>query len=203
MTGPRQAETCIDLLRHGEPVGGSRYRGQLDDPLSEKGWEQMWHSVSAPARWDRIITSPLQRCRAFADALAEQRGLPVHCEPRFSEVGFGDWEGKTRAELDRLDPKQLSRFYQDPLSNRPPGAEPLDVFTARVSTAFSELLAQFPRESLLVITHAGVIRAIMAHVLEVPPVSMYRIHVANAGMSRIRTDSERLFSFISHGMQGK
>ncbi len=55
----------------------------------------------------------------------------------------------------------------------------------------------------MVITHAGVIRAIMAAVLEIPRESMYRIHVANAGMSRIRTDRERLFSFISHGMQGK
>ena len=33
--------TRIDLIRHGEPVGGRRYRGQIDDPLSEKGWKQM------------------------------------------------------------------------------------------------------------------------------------------------------------------
>lgn len=200
MNGTRQAETCIDLLRHGEPVGGSRYRGQLDDPLSETGWQQMWRAVDALDGWQRIVSSPLQRCRAFAEALAEQRALPVHCEPRFSEVGFGNWEGKTRAELEQLDPGQVSRFYQDPYNNRPPGAEPLDVFTTRVSMAFRELVAQFSGESLLVVAHAGVIRAIMAYVLEVPPESMYRIHVANAGLSRIRTDTERSFSFISHGV---
>ena len=37
--------TTIDLIRHGEPVGGRKYRGQTDDPLSEKGWEQMWKAV--------------------------------------------------------------------------------------------------------------------------------------------------------------
>jgi len=200
MTGTRQSETCIDLLRHGEPVGGSRYRGQRDDPLTDNGWQQMWDAVSTASDWQRIVTSPLQRCRVFAEVLAEQRELPVHLEPRFSEVGFGDWEGRTRAELERLIPGQVSRFYQDPYGNRPPGAEPLDVFTTRVATAFKEIVAQFGGESLLIITHAGVIRAIMAHILDVPAASMYRIYVANAGMSRIRTDTDRSFSLISHGV---
>ena len=39
-------ETTIDLLRHGEPLGGGRYRGQMDDALSEKGWQQMWQAVA-------------------------------------------------------------------------------------------------------------------------------------------------------------
>ena len=39
--------TLIDMIRHGEPVGGRRYRGQIDDPLSEKGWRQMWAAVAA------------------------------------------------------------------------------------------------------------------------------------------------------------
>ena len=36
------SDTVIDLIRHGEPVGGRRYRGHIDDPLSERGWQQMW-----------------------------------------------------------------------------------------------------------------------------------------------------------------
>ncbi len=86
--------------------------------------------------WERIVSSPLRRCLEFAEALAEQGKLPVHCEPRFSEVGFGDWEGKTRAELEQQNPGQVSSFYQDPVNNRPPGAEPLDAFTARVICGF-------------------------------------------------------------------
>lgn len=201
MTGSRHAGTCIDLMRHGEPVGGSRYRGQLDDPLSDTGWQQMWHAVSVENRWEQIVSSPLRRCLEFAGAFAQQGKVPLHCEPRFSEVGFGDWEGKTRAELEQQNPGQLSSFYHDPVNNRPPGAEPLDVFTARVTAAFNDLLDQYSGESILVITHAGVIRAIIAAVLEIPRESMYRIHVANAGMSRIRVDRERLFSFISHGVR--
>jgi broad specificity phosphatase PhoE len=195
----RNEETCIDLLRHGEPVGGRRYRGQVDDALSEKGWAQMWNAVGVDPEWQQIVSSPLQRCGAFAASLAESLVLPVQLEPRFREVGFGDWEGKTRDELDRLDPGQIARFYQDPVNNRPPGAEPLDEFTGRVQAAFNEMLGRFTGQSVLVVAHAGVIRAILAYTLDMPFSSMYRICVPNAGISRISTHRERGFNFIAHG----
>jgi len=56
----------VDLLRHGEPVGGRRYRGQTDDPLSDKGWKQMWTAVAGQQPWQVIVTSTLSRCREFA-----------------------------------------------------------------------------------------------------------------------------------------
>jgi alpha-ribazole phosphatase/probable phosphoglycerate mutase len=192
-------ETCIDLLRHGEPVGGRRYRGQVDDALSEKGWAQMWNAVGVDPGWQQVVSSPLQRCSAFAASLATSLVLPVQLEPRFREIGFGDWEGKTRDELDRLDPGQIARFYQDPVKHRPPGAEPLAEFTGRVQAAFNEMLGRFSGQSVLVVAHAGVIRAILAYTLDMPLSSMYRISVPNAGISRITTHRERGFNFIAHG----
>jgi len=91
--------TTLDFLRHGEPVGGKRYCGQTDDPLSEKGWPQMC-TVTAGARpWMAIVSSPLSRCRAFAEWLAGAAGLPLSIDERLAEVGFGVWEGRTAAEL--------------------------------------------------------------------------------------------------------
>ena len=202
MTKPGE-ETQVDLLRHGEPAGGSRYRGQRDDALSATGWQQMWEAVAAAPDWQQIVTSPLQRCSAFAVSLGERLVLPVQDEPRFSEVGFGEWEGRTREELEQLIPGQVARFYQDPVVNRPPGAEPLEEFTERVQAGFNEMLIRFAGQSILVVAHAGVIRAIMAHVLEIPFTAMYRINVANAGICRIRTSRERVFNFISHGVNRK
>jgi broad specificity phosphatase PhoE len=192
-------ETVVDLLRHGEPVGGRCYRGQLDDALSERGWEQMWQSVGERNEWQQIVTSPLQRCHAFATALGERHGLPVQGEPRFAEVGFGDWEGKTRAELEALIPGQLGRFYQDPVSSRPPGAEPLDEFVTRVSAGFKAMLTAYRGQSVLVVAHAGVIRAILSQVLSMPSQAMYRINVANAGMTRLVTARDRTVNLVSHG----
>ena len=50
--------TVIDLLRHGEPLGGRRYRGQRDDPLSEQGWRQMRASVGGYREWQAVVSSP-------------------------------------------------------------------------------------------------------------------------------------------------
>ena len=197
MTTP--PETLIDLLRHGEPVGGSRYRGQVDDPLSERGWQQMWQAVEGETGWQRIVTSPLLRCLEFAQQLGERLQLPVHTEPRFREVGFGAWEGLTKAALEQQVPGQVQRFYRDPVAHRPPGAESLEAFLARVQVAFTGMVEQYEGERVLVVAHAGVIRAILVHVLDIPPASMYRIHVENAGMSRLRTDRLRGYNLLSHG----
>ena len=201
MTADR-GKTLIDLIRHGEPVGGRRYRGQQDDALSEKGWDQMWQSVGNRNDWQQIVTSPLQRCHDFAHAFGERHGVPVQSEPRFAEVGFGEWEGKTRAELDDLAQGQVARFYQDPVNNRPAGAEPLEDFVGRVSNGLTAMLADYPGQSVLVVTHAGVIRAILSCVLVMPSAAMYRINVANAGITRLVTDRERTFNLISHGSNG-
>jgi len=198
MTPMPHRETEIDLLRHGEPVGGPRYRGSLDDELSEKGWQQMWAAVGEGDRWQRIVTSPLRRCSAFAIALAERHALPLTVDARFAEVGFGDWEGRTRQELEARLPGQVGRFLQDPVGCRPPGAEPLVEFISRVHAGLDDILQLYSGQRVLLVAHAGVIRAVLTRVLAIPLAAMYRIQVANAGLTRIRTDAERTFTLVSH-----
>ena len=72
--------TVIDLLRHGEPVGGRRYRGQQDDPLSDTGWAQMRTSC-AEQSWDAVVSSPLQRCARFAEELVAGAETPLVVDP--------------------------------------------------------------------------------------------------------------------------
>lgn len=180
-------ETIIDLLRHGEPQGGRRYRGHgIDDPLSEKGWQQMWQAVTDCPPWDQIITSPLVRCHAFAAELAHRYSIPLAEEPQFKEVGFGVWEGKSREELQAQEPQAYAAFYADPVNSRPPGAEPLADFIQRVAAAYDRLVLRYTDQHCLVVAHAGVIRAIIAHVLGAPASSLYRIQIPNAGHCRIR-----------------
>lgn len=180
-------ETIVDLIRHGEPVGGRRYRGYgIDDPLSEKGWQQMWQAVAAHTPWDQIITSPLLRCQAFAAELAARHGIPLAQEPQFREVGFGVWEGRSREELQAQEAQAYGEFYDDPVNNRPAGSEPLVDFIDRVTTAYDRLVLRYAGQHCLVVAHAGVMRAIIAHVLGAPAPSLYRIQIANAAQCRIR-----------------
>lgn len=180
--------TLIDMLRHGEPVGGRRYRGQVDDPLSDKGWRQMRAATAGERPWTAIVSSPLIRCRAYAEELAGQTGLPLAFDERLKEVGFGVWEGRTPDELKAIDPEAVFRFKLDPVAHRPQGAEALAVFYERVSAAYADLLDRHAGGHVLVVAHAGVIRMVMCRVLGMPPEHGYRIQVASAGLARFRSE---------------
>lgn len=181
-------ETCkttIDFIRHGEPVGGSRYRGcGIDDPLSEKGWAQMRATTDNLTGWHHIISSPMLRCRAFADWLGEQRDVPVTVIENLREVGFGAWEGMSRTELIAQRAAEYHAFHANPVTNRPSGAESLADFSQRISGVFDHLADAYPGQHVLVVAHAGVIRAALGHVIQAPPIHWYRTAVSNASLTR-------------------
>lgn len=194
------SKTRIDILRHGVPEGGRRYRGHgVDDPLSELGWRQMWAAVRDAGPWDAIISSPMARCRPFAEALAEHSGLSVAVDERLREVGFGAWEGKTADEVRAADRDAIRRFYADPVSARPQGAEPLDRFRERVTAALADILEVHADRHVLIVAHAGVMRAVVCWMLDVPLVRMYHLDIANAALLHIRTKRERPPQIVLNG----
>lgn len=182
-------ETIIDLIRHGEPEGGRAFRGHsINDPLSEKGWQQMWDAVGEHAPWDQIITSPLERCQAFAEALMDVYKIPCDTVDDFKEVGFGVWEGRTPDEIKKDNINEYQDFYLDPVNARPDGAEDLDGFICRVKIAYENTVEKYRGKHILIVAHAGVNRAIIANALHTAPIGLYRIKVNNAGISRIKHD---------------
>lgn len=190
--------TLVELLRHGEPVGGIRIRGQSDDALSERGWQQMWQAVGAVAPWQVIVSSPLARCADFARALAARHDLPLQIEADFKEISFGTWEGRTPEDLARADPERYSRFRDDPLHYMPTGAEPVSAFVARINHAWRNLLAAQAGRRVLVVCHAGVIRAVLGSVLGSPPSHLFRVHVEYASLTRIDAAPAREPVLVSH-----
>ncbi|MDH5479270.1 MAG: histidine phosphatase family protein [Nitrosomonas sp.] len=180
-------ETIIDLIRHGEPLGGRRYRGHtIDDELTKKGWQQMWDAVGEYAAWDQIITSPLKRCQAFAQMLGKRHGINVAIESQFKEVGFGSWEGFSHDEIKIGRADEYQAFLKDPTNHRPPGAEELDDFISRVGSAYDDTIKRYQNKHCLIVAHAGVIRAVIAKTVHAAPVGLYRIKVTNGGITRIR-----------------
>ena len=193
-------ETIIDIIRHGEPVGGTRFRGNgVDDPLSERGWQQMWKAVQDAPPWSRIITSPLRRCHEFASVLARERDLPLHVDQRIREVGFGSWEGRTRHAVTAEDPQAIRKFHIDPVNARPLGAEPLNDFYARVRQAFEETIETYSGEHLLMVAHAGVIRTAVSMALRGALDGIYGIRVDYATLTRIAHSSDLGLQLLAHG----
>lgn len=187
----KKTGTIMDLIRHGEPEGGSMYRGNaLDHPLSDKGWKQMRKAVGDKAPWDAIYSSPMLRCSAFAEELAARHNLPMQILPELKEIGFGEWAGKTRDQLVAERPNEFHAFYSDPVSNTPPAAEPVSHFAIRISNALFPLAEQHHNQHILVVAHAGVIKAAITLVLQASPLSMYRMKIKNAGITRLRFNEE-------------
>jgi alpha-ribazole phosphatase/probable phosphoglycerate mutase len=185
-----ESATTVDLLRHGEPLGGKRFRGWRDDPLCERGWEQMRSTLSGHRPWAVVVSSPLLRCAEFAQAFAQDNDLPMELEANLKELGFGAWEGHEPASLLRDDPEALRRFWADPLHNQPPGAEPLLAFQARVVSAWQRVLARHQGRHVLIVAHGGVIRVILCHVLEIPIERLFALDVPYAALSRVGVDPE-------------
>jgi alpha-ribazole phosphatase len=178
----------LELLRHGETEQGGGLRGSLDDALTATGWAQLRAAVQQAGPWDRLISSPLQRCARFAEELAEQRGLPLSLDPALQELHFGAWEGRSAAELMVSDADALGRFWTDPYAFTPPGGEPLVEFEARVLDAVQRLELNHAGERLLLVTHGGVMRLLLAGARGLPPADLLQVNVSHAQRVRLQLD---------------
>ena len=176
--------TIVDVLRHGEVEGGSKYRGWSDDPLTEGGWQQMQTSLGKENGWDITISSPLSRCALFAEKISSENKFEYVTEDNIKEIHFGDWEGKTAEYLMQTDKKRLEKFWQDPVRYSPPGGESLNEFSDRVQSAWDDLKQKQAGKRILMVTHAGVIRMLFHQIVGVPLHNIFNIEVPEACLTR-------------------
>lgn len=180
----------LDMLRHGETELGGGLRGSLDDALTEKGWAQMRAAVVAGGPWDRLVSSPLQRCARFAAELGEQLNLPVHLDKDLQELHFGAWEGQSAAALMETDAEALGLFWADPYAFTPPQGEPVSDFAARVLGAVARLHQAYAGERVLLISHGGVMRLLLAQARGLPREQLLNVEVAHAALFALSVEAD-------------
>ena len=163
----------LDFLRHGETCLSHTLRGKTDDALTEKGWAQMRSTIAQAEQvrpaWDVIYSSPLQRCRLFAEQWAEQKQLPLSIKPNLQEMDFGEWEAQPTERLYQQFPNELAQFWQTPFSFTPPQAESLLAFKSRVLESVEALTQQMHKQGwqrALIISHGGVIKLLKCQALK-------------------------------------
>ncbi len=165
----------ILLARHGQSTwnAAGRWQGQADPPLSELGERQAGDVVTvlharagSGLRVGRIWASPLQRARQTAEIIGRGVGLEVVLDPRLMERDAGGWTGLTRVEIEEAWPGYLAD------RRRPPGFEHDDAVTGRALEVIDAIGADGGADSVLVVTHGGLIRALERHLAagDAPPV---------------------------------
>ncbi|MEN0039539.1 MAG: histidine phosphatase family protein [Cellvibrio sp.] len=184
----------ITLVRHGKVNGKAALYGHTDIELSEQGKLDLRNTmehVHQDSAIDRILSSPLTRCAALATEFSLQHQIPLHIEPELMEMHFGKWDGIAFDELGD-EWVNLENFWQTPHSAQPPGGESLNDFAQRVITAWELLLSNDGYQHQLVLCHGGVIRIIIAHILQLDwrnPALFRQLQIDYASHTRIDISS--------------
>lgn len=175
--------TQIDVLRHGACEGGEIFRGSTDVALSDEGWQQMHASVQG-LQWDHIISSPLQRCRLFAEKLAQERGVSFTVDDCWREFDFGVWDGRLRDEVWRDSGEDVIRFFTDPESFTPQGGDSYASVCERINAGWDRLLDGHSQKRVLLVTHGGIFRSLYAQLKSLPSDAFNSLEVPYACLSR-------------------
>lgn len=152
---------------------------------------QMYDSVAGGKSWDAVVSSPLARCLDFATDFTNEERIPLIVEPGIAELDFGEWEGKTADEISVSDPRGLSDFYADPYTKVPHKGESLDDFKQRVLVAWNKISDEHRGQRILIVTHSGVMRLLIAQILEFPLKNLFRIQIDHADMVQVRCYYEK------------
>ena len=180
------APTRFVLVRHGEASGNRelRYLGSSDVPLTERGQQQARQLAGVVGAYalDALYTSPLQRARATAEAIASATGLTVREWADLREEDFGAWERMTRAEVLASDGERLAA-WESGAATAPPGGESLADVRARVVASAAALAAQHPGATMALVSHVGPIKALLCAALDLPLSGARRIWLDPASIS--------------------
>ena len=180
--------TTTILLRHGQTEfsAGRRFAGRGDIALTDIGRRQ------AAAVADRlahrgigaIVTSPLQRARRTAEAVAAVTGAPLAVDDGLTEADFGKWEGLTFGEAAHAWPAEIAAWLAS-ADAAPPGGESLADASRRAAAVLDGLLAARPRQTLLLVSHVTPIKALTCRAVLAPPAAMFRMHLDVGSLTEI------------------
>lgn len=188
--GPGQPTTIV-LVRHGVTAHttGRRFSGGLggdNPPLSDEGRAQ----AAEVASWltelkdsvDVVVASPVRRTRETADIVASALGLPVEEEPGFAEMEFGEWDGLTFTEVAERDKERMEAWFAD-MATAPPGGESFVEVRERVLAGLRRVLAAHAGRTVVVVSHVTPIKTLVAHAMEAPLDSLFRMELSPAAVS--------------------
>ncbi len=171
--------TRIILTRHGHIDGISplRFRGQTELPLTERGRSQVAATATRiAAGWQprMVYTSPMGRCVATGQAIANACGVPREVLPELIDFNYGAWQWRTVDDVRAAWPELLAAWYATPHLVRFPDGDALQDLVARTADAIRLVLARHPDDTVVMVGHETVNRAILLQLLDQPLSAYWR-----------------------------
>jgi probable phosphoglycerate mutase len=183
--------TTMILVRHGVTAHTSekRFSGGLassNPGLIKEGRDQ----IRATAEWlkpiaddvDVVIASPVRRTQESAEILGEVLGHPVEVEAGFAEMEFGAWDGLTFAEVAERHKDELD-LWLGSMDHAPGGGESFRAVEKRVLAARDRVIDEHRGKTIVVVSHVTPIKTLVAHALDAPLESVYRMELAPASVT--------------------
>ena len=174
------------LLRHARIA--ARYVGRMigstDLPLDPAGEEQARTMAARLKRWapQACYCSPMQRCRQTASAVVPE--LPPQVDADLREIDFGAWETRTFAEVAGDNPALVDRWARFSPDFAFPGGESVGGFVCRVRSA-AQRLVEAEAPTVLAVTHGGIVRTMLCHLLGLEPRHYVAFDVPYCGLAVI------------------
>jgi len=160
-------KTRFALLRHGQTEwnAAGRVQGLCDSPLTSFGRDEIdkWGKHLKSQGWQRIIHSPLGRTVETATILNRHLQLPISAHAGLREQSWGTWEAMRRTEIEARYPGELERRTQLGWDFCAPQGETRSEVYRRCHDTLLQIAADYPGESILIICHQGVIKALIYH----------------------------------------
>jgi broad specificity phosphatase PhoE/ribonuclease HI len=204
---PTGIATRLVLVRHGSTIHSAQRRlsGRNELPLTVEGNAQaraLAERMSKLKDVAAVIASPLRRARETAAHIAAAVALDVTIESGFQEVDFGQWEGRTFAEIAQSDAAALTAWSGSPHAT-PPGGESFAQLGERLRAARDRVFADYPGRTVIIVSHVTPIKLLLVDSLGAPLDSLYRVFLDPASVSIVdhpqgRASSVSLINGTSH-----
>ncbi len=172
--------TKIVLTRHGhvEGIKPERFRGREPLPLTGRGRAEaaaLAQRVASAFRPSHIYTSPMGRCIETATAIAKATGAGAKTCDDLNDIDYGAWQFKSFVEAKALDPALFAAWFATPHLARFPNGESLQDVAARTANALRLVLARHPDETVVLVGHDNVNRALLLQLLDQPLSAFWRV----------------------------
>lgn len=188
--------TTLLIVRHGQTAWNKdlRFRGRADLTLDETGLKQaeaVARRIVAEFHPGVLLSSPLQRTRQTAEAIARQTRLSIYGEGALVDLDYGEFSGLSPTEAEARFLELYRAWLNVPQTVRFPAGESLDDVRARLADLLGRVTDLYPNGQVILVTHQVVCQVLLCHLLGIHNGYFSHFQVDPASLTICQIDGSR------------